>query len=244
MKKSIEIKNLPIISIANGIEIGKVKDLVIDPEQSSVDFLTVEQENWQVSVKAIPFRKIIGIGEYAVTVENENAVIDLNEIPIANQLVNRKIKIIDTRLMTRKGQLVGQAIEFFVNDETGQIIGVEINWQDRKVVLSSEFIITLGKDIIVVTEEAVDHFVDSITDLLEEIPIEEVIEEAVVENEEIVALNQKQTEMLLGKRVAENIVDLSGKQIIEAGTILTDADIAKAKEAGPNVFVKLTMSIE
>ncbi|QQZ10704.1 PRC-barrel domain-containing protein [Heyndrickxia vini] len=244
MKKSIEIKNLPIISIANGIEIGKVKDLVIDPEQSSVDFLTVEQENWQVSVKAIPFRKIIGIGEYAVTVENENAVIDLNEIPIANQLVNRKIKIIDTRLMTRKGQLVGQAIEFFVNDETGQIIGVEINWQDRKVVLSSEFIITLGKDIIVVTEEAVDHFVESITELLEETPIEEVIEEAVVENEEIVALNQKQTEMLLGKRVAENIVDLSGKQIIEAGTILTDADIAKAKEAGPNVFVKLTMSIE
>ena len=45
---------------------------VINPDRI-VDFLTIEHEDF-VSVKAIPF-KIIGIGEYAVTVESENAVI-------------------------------------------------------------------------------------------------------------------------------------------------------------------------
>lgn len=93
MKKSTEITGLPIISIQEGQEIGTVKTLVINPEKGSIDFLTIEHEDWQVSVKAIPFKKIIGIGEYAVTVESDRAVIDLNEIPIANQLVNKKIRI-------------------------------------------------------------------------------------------------------------------------------------------------------
>lgn len=90
MKKSTQILGQPIISISEGAEIGKVKSFVINPDKGSVDFLTIEHEDWQVSVKAIPFKKVVGIGEYAVTVESDRAVIDLNEIPIADQLVNKK----------------------------------------------------------------------------------------------------------------------------------------------------------
>ncbi len=44
-------------------------------------------------MKAIPFRNVIGIGEFAVTVEEERAVLDLNVIPIANELVNKKLRL-------------------------------------------------------------------------------------------------------------------------------------------------------
>src|SRR5690606_10003887 len=110
MKKSVEIVGLPIISIIDGIEIGKVKSLVINPEKGSVDFLTIEHEDWQVSVKAIPFKRVVGIGEYAITIEIDSSDINLKDIHMANSLVNKKNNNTNTKVMTRKGQLLGEVI--------------------------------------------------------------------------------------------------------------------------------------
>jgi uncharacterized protein YrrD len=160
MKNSAQIVGLPIISISDGVQIGTVKTLVINPEKGSIDFLTIEQEDVQLSLKAIPFKKVVGIGEFAVTVESNNAVIDLTEIPIANQLVNKQIRIKNTKAMTRKGQLLGEVTEFFVDEETGEIIGIELHIGGRQAVLSSECVLTYGKDILIVTENASSTLLD------------------------------------------------------------------------------------
>jgi uncharacterized protein YrrD len=160
MKNSAQIVGLPIISISDGVQIGTVKTLVINPEKGFIDFLTIEQEDVQLSLKAIPFKKVVGIGEFAVTVESNNAVIDLAEIPIANQLVNKQIRIKNTKAMTRKGQLLGEVTEFFVDEETGEIIGIELHIGGRQAVLSSEFVLTYGKDILIVTENASSSLLD------------------------------------------------------------------------------------
>src|SRR5690606_24800199 len=165
MKKSVEIVGLPIISIIDGIEIGKVKSLVINPEKGSVDFLTIEHEDWQVSVKAIPFKRVVGIGEYAVTIESDSSVIDLNEIPIANSLVNKKIKITNSKVMTRKGHLLGEVLEYYVDDETGNLLGTLLNVSGNEVALASESVLTYGKDIIIVEEDASSKFLDSVESL-------------------------------------------------------------------------------
>lgn len=165
MKKSNQIVGLPIISISDGQEIGSVKSLVINPDKGSIDFLTIEHEDWQVSVKAIPFKKVVGIGEYAVTVESESAIIDLNEIPIANQLVNKKIKINGTRVMTRKGMLIGEVGEYYVDEDNGFILGMSLNLSDREVALASNSVLTYGKDIIIVRENAESYFLDSVEQL-------------------------------------------------------------------------------
>src|SRR5690606_12696728 len=232
MKKSVQINGLPIISIADGNQIGKVKSLVINPDKGSVDFLTIEHEDFQVSVKAIPSKTIIGIGEYAVTVESENAVIDLNEIPIANQLVNKKIKITETKVMTRKGELIGEVQEYFVEDETGQILGMELKVDEKIVYLASDSVVTFGKDIIIVNEDAASRFLSSPEEFEgETVPVEnedaetaETAEEseplfreepAVVsvpetaeeadEDDDVKALKEKQIELLTGKTLTKNI---------------------------------------
>lgn len=270
MKKSIEIVGLPIISIIDGTEIGKVKSLVINPEKGSVDFLTIEHEDWQVSVKAIPFKKVIGIGEYAVTIESESSVIDLNEIPIANSLVNKKIRITNTKVMTRKGQLLGEVVEYFVDDETGNLLGTLLKVSGNEVALASDSVLTYGKDIIIVQEDAASKFLDSV-DYLEnpqlETPkndeLEELLEEATPvepvkktpfddidllidqhEEDEIEALRQKQVDILNGKTVLKDILDNDGNVIIPAGTQLSAEDILKAQDEGPSVVVELSMNVE
>jgi len=271
MKKSVEIVGLPIISIIDGIEIGKVKSLVINPEKGSVDFLTIEHEDWQVSVKAIPFKRVVGIGEYAVTIESEGSVIDLNEIPIANSLVNKKIKITNTKVMTRKGQLLGEVLEYYVDDETGNLLGTLLNVSGSEVALASDSVLTYGKDIIIVEEDASSKFLDSVEYL--ENPIlestqdetnEEIIEKVLPassteeqspfdeinasidqhEETEAKALRLKQVDLLYGKVVKKDILDNEGIVLIPAGTHLSVDDIIKAQDLGPSVFVELSMNVE
>lgn len=232
MKKSAEIKGLPIISIMDGSEIGRVKSLIINPEQGSVDFFTIEHEEWQVGGKAIPFKKVIGIGEYALTIESEGAVIDLNEIPIASDLLNRKTKIENTKLMTRKGQLIGEAKEYIINDETGKIVALEVQVQNEMMTMDQEFIVTYGKDIIIVTEEAG-------TDLQSAEP-----KAKPAGANGLAAIEQQQVELLKGKTVRKDIIGANREILIPQGTVLNEQAIRTAKAAGPEVFVELSMNIE
>lgn len=251
MKKSTQISGLPIISILDGNQVGKVKSLVINPDKGSVDFLTIEHEDFQVSVKAIPFKKVVGIGEYAVTVDSESAVIDLNEIPIANQLVNKKIKITNTKVMTRKGELLGEVIEYFVDQDSGHILGMQLKLPDKEVALSSESVVTFGKDIIIVKEDATSFFLNSVeelegtaeevTEIIEEIP---TVQDVTVEDEEVKALKEKQIELLVGKTLTKDVYDKNGNIIFHEGTILTTEQVRKAQEEGPSIIVELSMNVE
>lgn len=240
MKKSAEILGLPIISISEGEEIGKVKSLVINPDKGSLDFITIEHEDWQVSVRAIPFKKVIGIGEYALTIETGSSVIDLNEIPIANQLVNKKIKITDAKVMTRKGELLGSVREYFIDDENGQVIGMLLKVGDKEVVLPSDTVLTYGKDILIVTEDAASQFLEQAEQLLGA-SLPESEEEA---DKDEADLRSKQIELLQGKRLVNDVADLDGNVIFSQGTILSKEDVVKAQTAGPGVLVGLSMNVE
>lgn len=254
MKKSVEIIGLPIINISQGQEIGKVKSLVINPEKGSIDFITIEHEDWQVSVKAIPYRKVVGVGEYAVTIDGENAVIDLNEIPIANELVNKKIRIIDTKVMTRKGELLGKVVEFFVDKENGEIVAMSVHINEKEVILSNEYVVTYGKDIIIVTEEAVLGLLGNIEELNQKndantmnegiISDDERASLLYTESEEETALKEKQLELLVGKKVTTDIFKKNGQLFVSNGTILTENHIRTAQETGIDLIIQLSMNVE
>ncbi|RFU66102.1 PRC-barrel domain-containing protein [Peribacillus glennii] len=244
MKKSAEILGFPIISISEGQEIGTVKTLVINPEKGSVEFLTIEHEDWQGSVKAIPFKKVIGIGEYAVTVESENSVIDLNEIPIANQLVNKKIKITDAKVITRKGQLLGSVLEYFIDDENGNVIGMLIKLKEKEIVLPSETVLTYGKDILIVTEDASEHFLESAEQLVNQIPEEETANDDERVLKESADLKEKQVELLNGKKLLKDFADREGNVLFSGGTVLTEDDIRRAQQERQGVIGGLSMNVE
>lgn len=152
MKKSKQILDLPIISISEGKQIGKVQRLIINPENFSVDFVSVEQEDWQVSVKAIPYKKIVGIGESAVMVEQTNTVIDLNEIPFINELLNKKIHLLGSQVLTRKGNLLGEISDYYFNDGNGQLESLLINFGEKELFFPIENVLSLGNERVIIND--------------------------------------------------------------------------------------------
>jgi uncharacterized protein YrrD len=247
MKRSNQFVGLPIISIADGAEVGHVKSLVVNPKEGMVDFLTVEHADWQISVRAVPFKKIVGVGEFAVMIEDTSSIFDLTEIPIANELVQKKISVIGAKLIDKKGQLVGDATEFFIDEDNGAILGVELTLRSKKVILAAEQFITYGRDLLVVKEEATLNFLDKAESLLglseEEINEEETLQDYTEQKTEADPMKEKQLVLLTGRTTTKDIFERNGELLFPTGTTLKKEDVKMAQEKGPAVLAELSMNV-
>ena len=89
MKKSQQIIGLPIISISDGNEVGKVKNIILNAESGKIDYFVVDSGIQVLSTKVIPTTNVLGIGEYAMTILNPEAISDISRIPSAIDLLQK-----------------------------------------------------------------------------------------------------------------------------------------------------------
>jgi uncharacterized protein YrrD len=161
MKKSTEIKNIPIFSIMDGKEVGNVRSLLINADKGMAEYLIVETTSLQFGIKAIPFDKIEGIGDYAVTIESDAAILELSDTPSAHDMLVKNIQIVNNKVMTKKGSLLGNVSEYYIDEITGKILGCVLasnNEHDGKIILEDS-ILTFGKEVVVVVEEIMDKLI-------------------------------------------------------------------------------------
>ncbi|MDP4162485.1 MAG: photosystem reaction center subunit H, partial [Bacillota bacterium] len=124
---------------------------------------------------------------------------------------------------------------------------------EKTVALSSDQVVTFGKEIIIVKDDAVSSFLENVDELnihkeldemVSDVHSSVVLEEDEKADDEIKALKEKQIELLKGKRLQSSIYDDKGNMLLNAGTILARSDIEMAQEAGPGIIVNLSMSVE
>ena len=85
-----------------------------------VEYVLVNGGSWYV----MPGFFLTGrcyIGAHAVTTESETQLTNLNESSNANALLERSIKVKGTKVLTRKGNLIGVVSEYEVDENTGKI---------------------------------------------------------------------------------------------------------------------------
>lgn len=158
MKLSTELKSLPIVSIAEGEEVGMVKDFIIDPESKSIVAMVIEDPLWYEGAKVISFSLVHSIGDFAITTENSSSVVSLASMPELTDLIQKRLRIVGAKVITRGGRLIGNVKEYSIDDRTGEIIGLELRSDsniaspDRNII-PAEIIATIGKDIIIVDED-------------------------------------------------------------------------------------------
>ena len=271
MKKSIEILGLPIISITEGIELGKAKSLVINPATGIVAALAIDDGKWYLGAKLLPFSAITGLGEYAVTIENSQGVTLYSDNAEFEKLLIAEITVIGTKVLTKSGRILGKVTEILV-DVSGKIIACEIEDANGEVSqLPAERVVTFGKEVLIVgdtdepvtvapQQQAAAALAPSAkTEKVEYVPVTPQapvaaapVEAAPVASPEPVAseaatddsakkFDDKHRKFLLGKKASRRIETDNGMVIVEQGGEITEEVIQKAKLAGK--FVELSMSI-
>ncbi|SEO29435.1 PRC-barrel domain-containing protein [Propionispora vibrioides] len=257
MKKSVDILGLQVISISEGKELGSVKGLVINSSEGSVAALIIDDGKWYLGAKLLPFSAIAGIGEYAVTVEGSDEVLSVSTAPDYEKLLAADIRIIDTKIVTKTGRILGKVVEFNI-DENGKIVACDIeDVKGEALTLAAQRVITFGKQVTVIAEE--DAFItETAAPVTKEIPVqpkEEVAPAPVIKTAPPVETPEKQQQeepekkvddkhrkFLLGKKASRRIETDNGVIIVDQGGEITEEVLQKAKLAGK--FVELSMNIQ
>ncbi len=153
MKKTVEILGLKVISITEGKELGVVKELVINPASGTIAALIVDDGQWFYGAKALPFMAIVGIGGYAVMIESADQLTSVTTSADTVELLNAGIKVIGAKVLTKSGRIQGHVVEYTV-DDTGKVISCELELANGQgsAQLSSEYILTYGKEVLIVSE--------------------------------------------------------------------------------------------
>ncbi len=189
MKKTQKILGLPIISISDGMEAGKVKSIIINADRGAIDYIVVDSGIQIFSARVIPTDDVMGIGEYALTIENEGVITDISKIPEAIQLLQNDIRVKGTKVLTRKGSLIGEIGDIYVDENDGcKITGLEFiaDITQKKVrLIPRDSVITFGKNLTVVKEDIEASLLDTLEQLDSEVAIAEMEKKNNVVIEEI-----------------------------------------------------------
>ncbi len=256
MKKSRQIVNAPVISIQEGRQVGIVRELIVNPERKAVEFLLVEKEEMKKEgeIMAISFRETVGVGEYAVTVESQNAILDLSKMNVAGRLLENRVALIDAKVITRMGRMRGTITEYLVDPENGSIVCVLLKSQgegEEEQQIPLEEIITMGQQLVIVEDEP-----EGQTEIPEQVERESVpaVEEPLKDREEetskenrkdtVELYEEKQKEYLVGKEIKEELRDETGNLLAQEGTIVTEALFEQVRELGRQKIIELTMLTE
>lgn len=260
MKKSTQIVNSPVISIQEGLELGTVTELVVNPENKSVEFLLVDRadKTREGEILAIPFRETVGVGEYAVTIEDQRILLDLSKMNIAGSLLDNRVKVIDEKVVTRKGKLLGKITEYLVDPDSGSITSLELLMEDNSTKsLPLEALVSLGRQVVIVTDEAENMLyppTTSATEKMKDVTFDQIAEETDDRElpEEAVEAQGSSVEMfiarqksfLLGKELKSDLKDATGEVLAAAGTTITPDLFDQVQRMGRQKVIELTMLTE
>jgi uncharacterized protein YrrD len=155
MRTSAELNGLPVIAIEEARELGKVRDLVIDPKEKSVRALLIEDREWFRNPKALLFSSVRGVGPDAVIVDNSSCIISLASSSELDPYLVQPVRVINAQAVSTEGRFIGRVTEFFVDTNTGKITGCEVaspSSSQKPVTVPTERIRALTNDLLLAEE--------------------------------------------------------------------------------------------
>ena len=244
MKLKSQIVGLPVLSIAEVASLGKVEELVINPETGVVDFLILEPEQWYLERRLISIHDIAGIGEDALTTETQTNVVNISSVPNAIELITKGISVVESKVITKKGRMNGTIDEIVIDEQNGRISGCRWVSGDgaNSGIVPAQQVVTFGKGMLVVEENFEASLLESTAEIKNETPLNSTTEkfDIPVAEDPLQFFEDKQKQYLIGRTVTTDILTDEGEIIAEQGDKVTQDMVDKAVAA--DKFVELTLN--
>ena len=156
------MKGLPVITMAEGKQIGKIDDLVIDPERKAVGWLRLHSGGMGMLGGErlwVPTAAVHGVGEDAVTINAEADARTPADAPEAVALVKAKRGVIGSKVLTENGEHVGEVRDYEFDPITFALTSLSVppamNAVGEILTIAGDKVLTIGEDMIVVAADSV-----------------------------------------------------------------------------------------
>lgn len=150
------ILGLPVISVKEGAELGKIRDFLIDSDKRHITYLLIDDGKWYKGAKVLLYTDIIAIGTDAITIKSTFNVHYFLDVEEAQVLADKGINIANTKAYTERGICLGNIQEFYIDIDTGAIVGCQLeDIKDTKenCIIPISKVMTFGKNIIIVADD-------------------------------------------------------------------------------------------
>jgi uncharacterized protein YrrD len=149
------LNGLPVVSLNDGEELGKVIDILID--RTEIAGLIVDKNGWLNDHLYLLMKNIHSIGNNALIVEDENKLASYDKKKIQFFSLYRGSKNITGKiLMSTEGEKLGLVEDVYFDEELGNIVGYEVtdgfiaDLKEGKRVLKTTAPLTVGEEILVI----------------------------------------------------------------------------------------------
>lgn len=152
MRRARTIIGLPIISLAEGVNVGKVVDIVFDPDKRTIAALVVSEATWRRDAELVPLDQVRSFGRDAVTIHTITGLVKGKSQPSLNRLLTSEVKLDGLLVMTETGDYLGILDEIIVGIR-GEMISYEISAgfaddvNKGKYLLPADAALTVGRDV-------------------------------------------------------------------------------------------------
>lgn len=152
MKKSKDVFKLPVISIAEGEELGTIVDLLIDLVTGHVQFLVVDNSISNREAKVLEFEHIKCIGINAITIKSKFNLVSYKDDVSKPKNETSFMKIVKTKVYTENGTILGILDDVLIDDTKQWVDSFIVSNEDKKINIVTSAFVVCGKKASIVKE--------------------------------------------------------------------------------------------
>jgi uncharacterized protein YrrD len=151
--------NLPIINLDSGKTLAWLSDIIIDPENGKVLGLVATLGFWVKTKKAVAFSDIYEFGPEAILVRDDESLINISNIVRIKKIIDQKIFILGSKVVTKSGKRLGRVKNFVVNTDLGILVKIYVEslWGKSFIkgtlVIPAARIISIERKKIIISDE-------------------------------------------------------------------------------------------
>ncbi len=238
MKKTAEVFGLPVISVLQGMQVGMIRDTVVDPVKKDVAAFVIKDSEWFKSIKVLPFNFVKSIGKDAVVIDKADQVMDIASAKQIEALARQGANVIGSKVVTIGGKSYGRVTEYTFDEVSGSISQCEIEESGKPMSVPIDKVITLGKDLLVIAEEGEEALIPAeepaVIEASEPVVVPEPAPEPEPEPEPTVQEAVPSEEMVLEETPTEEPASIE-PPVLEAPALVAEELAAVAEAPAPPV---------
>ncbi|MDN5343972.1 MAG: hypothetical protein PWQ18_83 [Clostridia bacterium] len=148
---SKKLIGMPVVSLADGHQLGRIKRLLIDQQKMAIAAFTVDRKGWFKEQPVIPYNHVKSVGNHAVTVDQASAVVKLSSLPELEALAKHPLPLLGARVITEEGTVLGTVDDFRFDPQDGKIYYLDIKGGllHSSKSLDTGSILTCGRDALI-----------------------------------------------------------------------------------------------
>lgn len=238
MRKGKTIIGKDVLSLADGIRIHSVKDLIIGEENDCIVALLVDEGGLLSGSTVVPIEAVHSFGKDAVVIADASAVVAASSYPRVHAILDRKESLLGKKVFTNEGQQLGKINDMYFDETDGQIRGLEVSsgtlgdLTKGTSYLAIEDVQRSGPDVVFVHPTVSDKL-DS-----QEGGLQGALSEAkdkagqATDDAKSGVSSRDPEQSLIGRKTGMDVMDENGSVVVANGQRITADHVAEAKETG------------